>query len=414
MRWMPLILAAVVSCTTTTPVDTSPQLRVTGSDTMSTLLLPRLADAYGATTGARFTIAGGGSADGIRALLNGDADLAASARLPTPAENDQAAAFGWAFERHLVGLNVVTLSVHPQNPLRSLTWEQARDIFCSGQLADWSELGLESKPIRVLVRDERSGSREAVEDFFCGVQGISRRHQVLGAADIEREIQQDPTVITFAPLADRKGKVLALRPRPDAPPIAPTQANAIRGKYPLTHDLALYTAGPPSADIRRFLNWIASPAGQHEVDEAWVVPLYLRAALLEGPRPLRETITFPEGSIDPDERSAARLGMLVDELRSRAGEINHVVLEGYADPGEREPLTLSYQRVAKVREHLAADLPALFFEIIPRGDGQHLAPTDTPLGRAMNRSVRIYFGEEEAGAGSFAVSAESEPVPAPE
>jgi phosphate transport system substrate-binding protein len=411
MRCTLLLLAAVVSCSPTTPTFDAARLRVTGSDTMTATLLPRLASAYGATTGTQFQIVGGGSADGLRALLKGEADLAASVRLPTPAENDQAKALGWAFERHLVGLNVVTLAVHPQNPTQSLSWDQVRDIFCTGRLADWSELGLEARPIRVLVRDERSGAREAVEDFFCGAQGISARHQALAAADIDREIQIDPTVITFATLADRRGKVLALRARPDAPPIAPTQANAIRGKYPLTQDIALYTAGPPSAETRRFLDWIASPAGQHEVDEAWVVPLYLRAALLDGPRPLRETISFPEGSVEPDERSAARLGVLVDELRSRAGEINHVVLEGYADPGEREPLTLSYERVAKVREHLAADLPALFFEIIPRGDGQHLAPTDTPLGRAMNRSVRIYFGEEESDGGGIAVSARPEPEP---
>ncbi len=99
--------------------------------------------------------------------------------------------------------------------------------------------------------------------------------------------------------------------------------------------------------------------------------------------------------------------MLIEELRNRAGEINHVVLEGYADPGERDRLTLSYERVATVRERLANALPSLFFEIIPRGDHTHLAPTDTPRGRAMNRSVRVYFGEEEASQ-AIAVSADTE------
>jgi len=406
MRWSWLSLLAVLACSPTDEsAGTGPTVRIIGSDTMMESLVPRLTAAYGTAHDTRFSIGGGGSSDGFRALLERKADLAASARPPTPAETDQAKAYGFTFERHLVGLSVVTISVHPQNPLQSLTWEQVRDIFCTATLRDWSELGLEPQPIRVLVRNERSGSREALEDFFCGVDGISRRHTALSAPEIEAQIAKDTSVITFAPLSDKKGKVLGLRPRPDARPIAPTQANAIRGKYPLTHDLALYTAGPPSPQIQSFLRWIASPAGQQQVDEAWVVPLYLRTALLDGARPLRETLTFAEASTEPDERSKVRLGVVLDELRARAGEINHIIIEGYADPNEPEPMTLSYGRATAVRDHLAANLPALFFEIIPRGAEPGLAPTDTPLGLARHRSVRIYFGEEERG-GSLAARPE--------
>lgn len=403
MRWSWLGLTALLGCTPASTLEPTPELTIVGSDSMTDMLLPRLVDAYSDNVDLRIVIDGGGSTDGLRALLEGDADMAASARVPTPAEVDQATVFGWSFERHLVGLNVVAISVHPSNPLQSLTWEQTRQIFCTGRLRDWGELGLEERPIRVLVRNERSGSREALEDFFCGVEGIAHAHEALTADKITAELERDPDVITFAPLSDRKGKVLSLRQGADSDPVAPSQANAIRGKYPLTHDLALFTAGLPSARAKAFLDWIASPPGQHEVDEAWVVPLYLRAALLEGPRPLRETISFADASLELDERSAARLEVLLEELRSRSGEINHLILEGYADAGEPDPLTLSYRRASVVREKIAAEIPAIFFEIIPRGAKKQLAPSDTPLGQARNRSVRIYFGEEEQVQSTIAV-----------
>lgn len=395
MRWTWPWLIAALSCTPEPVEPTAPTMRIVGSDTMTSSLLPHLVGVYGTQKGLRFQIEGGGSSDGFRALLNGKADLAASARLPTPAEIEQATAYGWAFERHLVGLSVVTLSVHPSNPLQSLTWDQARDIFCTAEIRDWSHFGMEPAPIRVLVRNERSGAREVIEDFFCGVEGISRRHETMDAVKIADEVERDPNVLTFAPLSDRKGKVLSLRQRSDSRAYAPTQANAIRFKYPLTHDLALFTAGEPSPEIDKFLRWIASPAGQHEVDEAWVVPLFLRAGLFDDPRPVRETLTFAKDSTALDERSQARLKVLSEELRNRSGEVNHIVLEAHAEPEERDPFPLSYQRAIAIRDLIARESTALFFEIIPRGDEQELAPTDTPLGRERNRSVRIFFGDDD-------------------
>lgn len=408
MRWTWTWLLAALACTPTPVEPSTPVIRVVGSDTMTSHLLPHLAEVYGRQQEIEFDIVGGGSTDGFRALLNNKADLGATARLPIPAEIDQATAYGWTFERHLVGLSIVTISVHPNNPVQSMTWEQVRQIFCTAEIRDWSTFGLEEAPIRVLVRSERSGSRATLEDFFCGYDGISRRHSTMKAEEIARELENDPTVITFAPLSDRKGKVLALRQLPDSRAVAPTQANAVRFKYPLSHDLALYTAGEPSPKIKPFLDWIRSPAGQHEVDVAWVVPLYLRASLFDDPRPVRETLTFAQGSTALDDRSEARLKVLVEQLRNRSGEINHLVIEGHAEPTEADPFTLSYQRAAAIRERIAQDTSSMFFELIPRGDEQEIAPLDTPLGRERNRSVRIFFGEDDSE-GSTIVSADETP-----
>ncbi|MFT7521852.1 MAG: outer membrane protein OmpA-like peptidoglycan-associated protein, partial [Kiritimatiellia bacterium] len=205
----------------------------------------------------------------------------------------------------------------------------------------------------------------------------------------------DAGALAFAPLSEPTGKPLALRAYDGATSVVPSQANAIRGSYPLTHDLAFHTAGAPTGETKAFLDWLASPAGQHTVDQAHVVPLYLRPERNVGARPLRETVHFEAEGTAPNQRSVARLQMLEHELRDRAGEINHVILEGYADPTEPHAMSRSQARAEAVRQRLVSRIPSLFFEIIPRGAANPIAPNDTPKGRSLNRRVQIYLAEEE-------------------
>lgn len=393
-----LLLLTGLACAqppTAEPAD--PLLRIVGSETVNEALMPALVAGHQEISGAlRFEVAGGGSTAGFRALLDGRADIGAGSRLPLPSETEQAQVYGWDFERHLIGLNVVTVQVHPQNPLESLTYTQVRQIFCNGHISDWSELGLEAGKINVLVRDRRSGTRAAFEDFFCGTEGVHPGHTVTDSATMASAVTNDPTAVIIAPLSGRKGKVLALRPRDDAEAVAPTQANVLRGRYPLTHDIALYTPGAPTPEAAAFIGWVVSPLGQQVIEQTEAVPLHLRPERLTGPRPLRETVLFGEQGVAPDDRSKARLAVLESELRERAGEIDHVIIEGFADAGEHDPLRLSYARAESVRDHLAESVPALFFEIIPRGATRPAGPVDTPLGKAQNRRVQVYFAQEEA------------------
>ena len=134
---------------------------------------------------------------------------------------------------------------------------------------------------------------------------------------------------------------------------------------------------------------------QEIVDEEGFVPLFLRPDRMDGPRPLRETVHFEPHSSTITPRSQARLKLLGKELKDRAGEYRHVVLEGYTDSQESEPQTLSEERAQAVAQTLKADLPDLFFEVIPRGASNPLAPNATPHGRHRNRRVQVYLAEEE-------------------
>jgi phosphate transport system substrate-binding protein len=375
-----------------------PLIRVAGSDTMTRRLLPALAEGFQKThADVRFEIAETDSGEGVRALLDGDADLAASSRGASPAEREQAKVNGYALEEHrtIVAVNVISVAVNPQNLVESLTYDQLIGIFCTGEIDDWSFIGLDPLPIRAIARDGQSGTRAAFEDFFCGPKGLARRVEILPVGDIPNQVSKDPRAISFMSLSEQPPKVVGLRAEALAHPVLPSQQNVIRGSYPLYHDLYLFSNGAPAATTSAFIDWIKTPAGQDIVDEERFVPLFLRPARMDEPRPLRETIHFEVGSSTPDQRSLARIQLLVEELKDRSQSYGHIVLEGFVDDKEADPIALSQKRAEAVKGMLETAIPGTFFEIIPRGPANPIAPNATPFGRQQNRRVQIYLSDEE-------------------
>ena len=395
-------ILALAACNNEPPPEADeapPALRIKGADTMMASLIPALVETYGRSSEVAFDLETTRTDAAIRALFDKTADLVASGRPPRPAEEEQAVVLGFSLDaeqsRHLVGVDVVGVAVHADNPLESLTYDQVISLFCSRQTQDFSDLGGAAGPIRVVVPNlEQVATRGLFEDFFCGVKGIDEKIEVGSPDEIRAALKEDPSVLSFVSAAEGVGKLLALTPNPDVPPVRPTQNNIIRGSYPLYDDVYLLTRGAPTGALGEFLDWIETPAGQEVVDEQRFVPLFLRPERLDEPRPLRQTIHFEPGSSTPDAHSQARLSLLVDEIRER--KLRHVVLEGFTDNQEPNRFVLSEQRAQAVRGLIAAELPDdLYFEIIPRGPKSPIAPNNTPYGRQINRRVQVYLAEDE-------------------
>ncbi len=385
------------------------ELHLGGPEALTRKLLPALTESYARQRNfAPGSQAGGGrfrlhalseEGAGIRELLDGELDGAVSSRDATPSEEEQAKVLGFTFDspetRHIVAVDVVAVGVHPRNPLESLTYDQVIGIFCTHSIDNWSFLGSDDAPIRALVRQPGSGTRTLFEDFFCGPQGLHASLEVASTTQIATALAEDPHAIAFVSLSEGMGKLLSLRVQPNAPSVRPSQDNIVRGVYPLFGDLYFYTRGKPTAQMADFLTWVESPAGQEVIDEARFVPLSLRPEMLDEARPLRETVQFEVDSSLPNQRSRARLQLLVNELRER--QYRHVILEGFTDDREGDPYKLSQQRAEAVRTLLVDAMPELYVEIIPRGPKDPIAPNDTPYGRQVNRRVQVYLAEEETG-----------------
>lgn len=378
--------------------EEAPVLRISGSETMLKTLVPALLDTWKrGKEGAEISANTADPAQAFRALADRSVDIVASTRDVRPSEDEQAKVLGYSLasdkSRHIIAVDVVAIAVHQKNPLEAITYDQVIGVFCSRAVDRWSFLGGPDAPVRVVVPGLESGDRALFEDFFCGPKGFHRHVEVADAETIRKALDGDETVITFLSTSTPTGKLLALQADTEMQPVKPSQDQVIRGAYPLYTDLYLFTRGEPEGIASDFLRFAVSPAGQDLVDEQRLVPLFLRPERMDDPRPLRETIHFEPGNPSPDQRSMARLNLLIGELRER--KLRHVVLEGFTDDREPDPFKLSEQRAAAVRELLVAQLPDLYFEIIPRGPTSPLAPNETPYGRQVNRRVQIYLGEDE-------------------
>ncbi|MEQ1506285.1 MAG: phosphate ABC transporter substrate-binding/OmpA family protein [Myxococcota bacterium] len=415
--WWIVAALTVVGCGPAPDAGPNPgaeAIRVRGPASLTSALVPALVDSYRrARPDVTFDVATVPVDDAIRALLDDEADLVPTARAARPNEEEQAKARRFSLRspdaEHVLAVDVVAVAVHPKNPIESLTYDQVIGVFCTREITDWSALGRTPGPIHPIVPDLGSGDRLLFEDFFCGPKGIHPKVTVGTGEQLQTALDADPDAVTFVSSSVRPGKRLALTPDPSVPPVRPTQDDIIRGSYPLYGDVFLLTRGPATGELRAFLDWIESPAGQEIVDEQHYVPLFLRPERLDEPRPLRETLHFEPGSSTPDARSLARIGLLVDEVRER--KVQHVILEGYADDREPDAFKLSEQRASAVRELLAARVPELYFEIIPRGPKSPIAPNDTPFGRQVNRRVQVYLAEDEHPS---AAEVSADPTPSPE
>jgi phosphate transport system substrate-binding protein len=100
-----------------------------------------------------------GSEHGLRELLAGKIDLAASSRPLTPQEEEQ------GLVATPVTQDAIAIVVGINNAFRrGLREDQVVDIF-AGRIANWSQLGGENAPIRVINRPPVSGTRKIFQEL---------------------------------------------------------------------------------------------------------------------------------------------------------------------------------------------------------------------------------------------------------
>ena len=94
-------------------------------------------------------------------LLEGNADL-----LIVGEANDEVMArkkeLNFEWEKQPFATDAFVFVVNEDNPVDSITVEQARDIY-SGKITNWKELGGEDRPITALQRNEGAGSQTLME-----------------------------------------------------------------------------------------------------------------------------------------------------------------------------------------------------------------------------------------------------------
>lgn len=214
-------------------------------------------------------VQGGGSTAGVKAALDGAADVGMISR---DLKEEEA-----GLEPIVIALDAVTLIVHPSNTVANLTKEQAREIYL-GHVRHWSEIPGGGSPrapagrdaITVITREEGSGTRSAFEEGVMAKQDITPRALVQDSTGTVRAIvASDPNAIGYISL----GMVTPDVKLVDYEGVRPSPESVHDRSYPLARPFCLVTKGVPSTDARAYIDYALGPDGQKLVSRAGYIPV---------------------------------------------------------------------------------------------------------------------------------------------
>jgi len=217
-------------------------------------------------------VSGGGSGTGIAAMINGTVDIANASRKMKSKEKDAAKKKGQNPVEHVVGYDALAVYLHKDNPAKSLTFEQLKDVYIrDGKATKWSDLGLKvpgckSDKIVVVSRQNNSGTYAYFKKAVLGKKGKFRQGtlDMHGSKDVVDLVEKTACAIGYSGLAYATDhlKMVCISKKDGDACVNPSVATASDRSYPIARPLFMYTNGEPAGEIKTYLDWAKSDTGQ--------------------------------------------------------------------------------------------------------------------------------------------------------
>jgi phosphate transport system substrate-binding protein len=259
------LLCLLTACSTPLEPHEPVYLRIAGSTSMQPLI-EDLAQAYtGRHEHVTIEVQGGGSRLGIALASKNQIAIGTASRKPTAEEERDPETGAKRLWWTAIAQDGIALVVHPQNVMEGLTLPQARDIFF-GRILDWEEIGGTPGEIVVVSREDGSGTREVFEEKVMGKKRVTLTAIVMPSSEAVVEyIARHPTAVGYVSMGYLSPQVKAL----PVEGVSPTPATVQSGAYPLTRPLYLLTGQEPTGEVKAFIEFALSPAGQAVVEQRY-------------------------------------------------------------------------------------------------------------------------------------------------
>ena len=216
------------------------------------------------------TISGGGSGNGIKALLEKQCDVAMSSRHVKDKEMTAAKKNGVSPVTTAIAVDAIVPVVHPQNPVSNLSVAQLADIY-AGKITNWKDLGGKDAKIVVISRDTSSGTFECWQELVMGKVRVapSALMQASNGAVVQA-VSKNPNAIAYVGLGylDKSVKGLTVNN------VSATAKTALSKEWPIARELYVVTDGAPKGGVKQLVDYLlAADKGQKDVLAVGYVPL---------------------------------------------------------------------------------------------------------------------------------------------
>ncbi|GHT47957.1 phosphate ABC transporter substrate-binding protein [Endomicrobiia bacterium] len=274
------VLAVVFhTCSSTQSVGKS--IKIKGSETIVNLIQVWAENFTKEYPTHNISVTGGGSGTGFASLINGTCNIAISSREMEEEERRLAKSKNIDPVEFKFGLDGLAVLVNKNNPVNKLTLGQLYDIF-TGKITNWKAVGGEDRRIVILSRESNSGTHMFFKErVLRNNDKISKNefseHSLMLSSSraIHDEICQNPNALGYVSMGfiSNKVKAISIAVSEKREYVYPTPESVINKEYPISRPLYLYTNGSPQDNVKMFIGYALSSAGQKVVFETDFVPI---------------------------------------------------------------------------------------------------------------------------------------------
>lgn len=280
-------------------------LRLSGSKTIGSVLVPQLVTAWLVSIGASdveeahrvgpdgnriseslirakfngnpvvVAVKAQGSATAFKDMATGDADIGMASREINSSEATQLMPPGdmrAQVSEHVLGLEGIAVIVSQSNTISSLSRSNLKKIF-AGQITNWSAFGTKSLPIHLYARNDNSGTYDTFVSLVLGGVPMANAKRYEDSEKLESDVASDPGGIGFIGMSYVKD-TRAVSISDGTATVPERSAFTVKTeKYALSRRLYLYTAAVPQNPAAiDFVRFALSLEGQNIVRKAGFTP----------------------------------------------------------------------------------------------------------------------------------------------
>ncbi|MEG6615493.1 phosphate ABC transporter substrate-binding protein [Peptococcaceae bacterium 1198_IL3148] len=219
--------------------------------------------------GITIHVQGGGSSAGVKAALEGAAEIGAASRNLKDSEQGQ------GLVEHKIAIDGIAIASNAKNTaVDNLTIEQVRKIF-AGEISNWKEVGGDDAKINVVSREDGSGTRSAFEEMVMAYKddaGEEKIAELVADAAIQSSngavrttVANDANAIGYLSIGYIDETVNPLK----IDGVEPTAENIIAGEYSIARPFLYLTKGEPEGVVKDYIDFVLNE-GQEIVKEDYV------------------------------------------------------------------------------------------------------------------------------------------------
>lgn len=242
-----------------------------GSTTVQPIANGVIESLVAANPGLKISYEGVGSGTGLKQLSAGTLSLAGASRDLKQGELDS------GLVPVVIAKDGIAVVVNKDVSVANITSSDLAGIF-SGSITNWNQLGGKDEEIRLINRDEASGTYTSFKEIVLDAAGVEFSKNAIVAkenGEVAAKVASTPGAIGYVGLGfveeitKSGGKALMI----DG--IAPSADTVLDGTYPVSRALYVVTNGPVAAGSveEAFINYALSARGAVIVTDAGFVPL---------------------------------------------------------------------------------------------------------------------------------------------